>query len=314
MHALAWNFLSTALKSKGDKSTLHRCFSPRETWDALLAWYGPQMTGAKSDLSRRLNSFKIAPGSNPIEEMGRIEDLAAEMRAAGLTLYDHMLNTIFIDALPAEYEVEARNLSSRDSIGRDDIMEAVRERYHRLSGNRKKGSNAGHADHAMFAGGGGSGGRGKGGGGGGHGKGGGRGKGKIGRWGQQGRGGKGTNEVGGGSATAAGGYGGSANATEGSTPETRCYRSGKKGHWKADCTKDLCSRCQGRGHAADVCPAPVEKRCSRCNGRGNVADVCPSSKEKLCWRCRATTVMKVRSRLQLSRPKKQTSTVMFWAE
>ena len=117
MHALAWNFLSTALKSKSDKSTLYRCTSPREAWDALLAWYGPQTTGAKSDLSRRLNSFKIAPGSNPLEEMGRIEDLAAEMSTAGLTLDDHMLYTIFIDALPAEYEVEARNLASRDSIG-----------------------------------------------------------------------------------------------------------------------------------------------------------------------------------------------------
>ena len=100
--ALAWNFLSTALKSKSDKSILHRCTSPREAWDALLAWYGSQTTGAKSNLSRRLNSFNIAPGSNPLEEMGRIEDLAAEMRTAGMTVDDHMLYTIFIDALPAE--------------------------------------------------------------------------------------------------------------------------------------------------------------------------------------------------------------------
>ena len=152
--ALAWNFLSTALKSKSDKSILHRCTSPREAWEALLAWYGPQTTGAKSDLSRRLNSFNIAPRSSPLEEMGRIEDLAAEMRTAGMTLDDHMMYTIFIDALPAEYEVEARNLASRDSIGREDTIKVVRERHHRLSGSRKKGSNAGHAGHAMFAGGG----------------------------------------------------------------------------------------------------------------------------------------------------------------
>ena len=82
----------------------------------------PKTTGAKSDLSRRLISFKIAPGSNPLEEVVRIEDLAAEMRTAGLTLDDYMLYTIFIDALPAEYEVEARNLVSRDSIGLDDTI------------------------------------------------------------------------------------------------------------------------------------------------------------------------------------------------
>ena len=92
MHALAWNFLSTALKIKSDKSILHKCTSPREAWDALLGWYAPQTTGAKSDLSRRHYSFNIAPGSNPLEEMGRIEDLTAEMRTAGLTFDYHAVH------------------------------------------------------------------------------------------------------------------------------------------------------------------------------------------------------------------------------
>ena len=78
IHTLAWNVLSTVLNSKSDKSTLHRFTSTREAWDALLAWYGPQTTGAKSDLSRRLNNFMIAPGSNPRGEMSRIEYLAAQ--------------------------------------------------------------------------------------------------------------------------------------------------------------------------------------------------------------------------------------------
>ena len=219
IHALAWNFLSTSLKSKSDKSILHRCTSPREAWDALLGWYGPQTTGAKSD-SRSLKSFNIAPGCNPLEEMGRIEDRAAEMRTVGMTPDDHMLCTIFISTLPAEYEVEARNLASRDSIGGDDIIKAVRERHHRRSGSRQKGSNAGHAGYAMFAGGGDSGHR-NGTGGVAHGKGGGRGKGKGGRRGWQGRGGKGTNEDGGGSAAAADGDGISAKAADGGTSEVR---------------------------------------------------------------------------------------------
>ena len=92
------------------------------------------------------------------------------------------------------------------------------------------------------------------------------------------RGGKGTNEVGGGSAAAAGGDGSSARAAEGSTAEARCYRCGKKGHWRADCTEELCNRCQGR--TANVCPASAEKRCSRCNGRGHAADICPSPKDE----------------------------------
>ena len=95
--------------------------------------------------------------------------------------------------------MEARNLTSRDSIGRDDIIKAVRECHRRLFGSRKKGSNVGPAGHAMFAGNGGVG-RIKRAGGGVHGKGGGHGKGKGGRRGQQGRGGKSTNDYGGGSA------------------------------------------------------------------------------------------------------------------
>ena len=82
IHVLAWSFLLTALKGKSDKSILHRCTSPREAWDALLAWYGPHKSGDKSHLARRLNSCNIGPGSNPLKEMGRIEDLDAEMHTA----------------------------------------------------------------------------------------------------------------------------------------------------------------------------------------------------------------------------------------
>ena len=54
----------------------------------------------------------------------------------------------------------------------------------------------------------------------------------------------------------------------------------RQGYSKAECTKELCSRCGGRRHAADVCRASADKRCSRCNGRGHVADICLSSKEE----------------------------------
>ena len=99
--------------------------------------------------------------------------------------------------------VGARNLASRDSIYRDDTK-AIRERHHLLSGNRRMGSNAGHADHAdhaMYAGGGHGSGRGNGGG--------------SGRenGGQHRRGGRGTNEGGVESAAAASSNGSSPKAT-----------------------------------------------------------------------------------------------------
>ena len=142
------------------------------------------MVRVKSDLSRRVNGFRMAPGGNPLEDMGSIEYFVVEMRTAGMTLNDYTLYTIFIDALPAECNVEARNLASRDGIGHDDIIKAVRERHHRPAGTRGNGSNTDHASHALFAGGGGGGGRRTGAGGGAPGKGGGRRKGKGGRRGQ----------------------------------------------------------------------------------------------------------------------------------
>ena len=71
--------------------------------------------------------------------------------------------------------------------------------------------------------------------------------------------GEGTNEDGAGSVAAAGGDGSSAKAAEGGTFEVRFYRCGKKGHWRVDCTEELCSRCHGRGRAADACPASKEE-------------------------------------------------------
>ena len=80
------------------------------------------------NISRRLNTFQIAPGSNPLDRGdGRIEDLAADMRTAGMAVDDHVLYTIFMKALPAGYEVGNRNLASRDNIGRDNIIKVVRD-------------------------------------------------------------------------------------------------------------------------------------------------------------------------------------------
>ena len=196
------------------------------------------------------------------------------MCTAGLTVGDHTMYTTLYDALSAEYEADARNLASRDSVGRDGIMKAVRELHHQLSGYSKNWSNARHVIHATFAGGG-RGCRRNVGGGGAHGKGGGRGKEKGRRRGQQGRGGKGTNEDGGGSAVFAGGDGNSAKAAEGSTSEVRYYTCSKKGHWRVDCTEEPCT-----DGGTLLMSAPLEKR-------------------KLCWRCRTTIILMIRSRLQL---------------
>ena len=69
----------------------------------------------------------LSPGIYTVEEMGRIEDVAAEKHAAGLALANHILDKILIDILPRAYEIEARNQASADRIGQEDITKAVRK-------------------------------------------------------------------------------------------------------------------------------------------------------------------------------------------
>ena len=160
--------------------------------------------GAKSDVYRRQISLKVAPGSNPHKEIVRIGDLASEMRTAGLACDGHMLYTIFIDALPAQYGVERHgtwHLATASSARRlsrlckSDIPD---------SGSRKKGSNSRRAlcavpgaaaakvEAAAME------------------------KADVGE--STERGCIGTSEIGGSSTAAAGGHGSSAKAAEGSAP------------------------------------------------------------------------------------------------
>ena len=44
-----------------------------------------------------------------------------------------------------------------------------------------------------------------------------------------------------------------------SAPVRGCYRYGKEGHIRANCTEMLCSRCSGRRHTADACPMSEEE-------------------------------------------------------
>ena len=137
----------------------------------------------------------------------------------------------------------------------ETVTTDVLGRHRQRSRKRTKGSNAGHADHDMFAGGG-SGGRRKSDSRGAHGKGEGRGNGKGGFRGQLGRGGISANKDGGGSAIAAGSNGSSVKADV----TLRWYLRGETPQvWRKTTMQELCNRCRERGYAGDVCPLQKNK-------------------------------------------------------
>ena len=217
-NARAIRMYGTYVLRRGRHGTLSFC-------GTALKQVGPNRTSPNAFIV-----FKIAPGNHPLDETGMAEDLTADVRRTGLALGNYVLYTICVDALPDVYEIEARTLETRDIIDRE-IIKAMREGHHILSGRRKEGSNSGHAVHA--------------GDGGDHGKGGVHGNGKGGREGKHGRGGRCANEEGIGSVAAAGGDDSSVKVTQGSAPVTGCYRCGMEGDIEALCTDTLRNRCHG---------------------------------------------------------------------
>ena len=213
------------------------------------------------------------------------------MRTAKKTLDDHMLYTSFVLALPAEYEVEPRNLASRDVIGRDDIIKAVRERHHRLFRGSKKGSNAGHVGHVMFA--------------------------VVaemvakeqgpaavptGMWRPR------KNEkvdVGGGKDVVA------PTRTAVARPRLPVVMATAQKPPKV-----VRSRLDATDVARRVIGGSTARRRYAANATdgGTLLMSAPRRKRKLCWRRRTTIMMMIRLRLQISGPERQASAVMFWAE
>ena len=105
----------SALRSSGDRAILHRCTTPKEAWTNLAKWYGSQTQRARTECFRKMHSFKITAGQNPLMASGELEDLAAGMRAIGLAVDDPMLYACFLDALRVANEVEVRQLTAYDT-------------------------------------------------------------------------------------------------------------------------------------------------------------------------------------------------------
>ena len=68
------------------------------------------------------------------------------MRAIGLADDDPMLYTCFLDALPAAYEVDVRQLAGKTDLGMEEVMRTIRERFAHAPKSRTDGA----PDHALL--------------------------------------------------------------------------------------------------------------------------------------------------------------------
>jgi len=118
--------------------------SPSELWKKTKKWYQASTIGEQNKLRQKLNNFQMVKGSNPVEALLEIEDIAAELSLSGVAVDQQHVYSLFVSALPAEYNLEVRELSRKESFDRAEILALVRSGYELIK-RQKKSSPQGHA-------------------------------------------------------------------------------------------------------------------------------------------------------------------------
>ena len=99
----AWNVVDGAPQSKVDRLVLKRFKSPREAFDQLEKWYGPESEVVPQKLYDKFHDFTIPPNSYPIGGLQALEDTNSQMAEKGMGVPDTFLHACFVRALPDEY-------------------------------------------------------------------------------------------------------------------------------------------------------------------------------------------------------------------
>ncbi|CAN0407353.1 unnamed protein product, partial [Laminaria digitata] len=121
-----------------------RSNSPGECWGETRKWYGARTVGQQIELRKKLTSFNIAKGSDPVEKFLEIEDVCEAMRDAGMDVDDQTVYGIYVAALPSEYDLEIRELSRKQVFDREEIINIVQAQFE-LQRKKKKSSSSAHA-------------------------------------------------------------------------------------------------------------------------------------------------------------------------
>ena len=128
-HFIAWNILSQAIVSNGDRDTLRHASSPAAGWRALVDTYSASTLGAQVQCLQSLTSRRVKPGANPIPVFAAMIEDVRNMRANGSDIEDEVVCLLFLRALPDEYNVFRQMLErEREKLTIDRLRTELRAR------------------------------------------------------------------------------------------------------------------------------------------------------------------------------------------
>ena len=147
-HFIAWNILSRAIASNGDRDTLRHASSPAAGWRALVDTYSASTLGAKVQCLQPLTSRRVKPSANTIPVFAAMIEDVRNMRANGSDIEDDLVCLLFLRALPDEYNVFRQILErEREKLTIDRLRTELRARYDLL----KEGRSSKTPDTAFLA-------------------------------------------------------------------------------------------------------------------------------------------------------------------
>ena len=85
---------------------MKRFLSPSDLWKETKKWYQASTIGQQNKLRKKLNNFQMVKVSNPVEALLEIEDIAAELSLSGVAVDQQHVYSLFVSALPTEYNFE----------------------------------------------------------------------------------------------------------------------------------------------------------------------------------------------------------------
>lgn len=115
-----------------------------EAWKSLNQYYSQFSASRMRTLMSKLSSAKLGGNEDPFDFLRRMEDMSLELDELGVQIPLNMVYRSYLDALPAEHDLEKQMMLTRDTLERSNIIDIMQYRFEMLR-DEQSGSISGEA-------------------------------------------------------------------------------------------------------------------------------------------------------------------------